>query len=83
LYVPHDSDDDNSSDEENEDKTEKGRSKGKAGTGASEGTDVSKIHLSGLSLSDQELGHRQGGDAGQWYSLADSFSYPYPIESDS
>ena len=70
LYVAHDSDDDNSSDEENEDNTEEGRSKGKAVTGASEGTgsDVSTIHLSGLSLTDPELGHRQDGDAGQWYS---------------
>jgi hypothetical protein len=64
LYVAHDSDDDNSSDEENEDKTEKGRWEGKAGRGDSAGSDVSTIHLSGLSLSDPELGHRQDSDAG-------------------
>jgi hypothetical protein len=81
LYVPHDSDDDNSSDEENEDKTEKGRSKGKAGTGACDGTgsDVSTIHLSDLSLNDPELGHRQDSDAGQCHSQTNPSSYPYPF----
>ena len=68
LYIPHDSDDDNSSDEENEDKREKGISKGKAGTGTSEGSDVTTIHLLGLSLNDPELGHSQDGDAGQCHS---------------